>query len=193
MNEPGSMTSAGVPGGVLHRRGRRPLRSRHARQPRPRRRDWRSRTRSTSDRRRRRRAVRGRARTHRLRRSAAVPGGSRAPHVLRGTAHRAGADTRGRGCDDRRGRGGPGDLLDRERHRSASRRMPGRHRCACAAIASYCRRRRSPPSCATSTRHLGDRTRSPRSGGSTCYPNLVNVVAGSGVVLTVDLRNTDDR
>ena len=96
---------------LLHRRGRRPLRPGHARQPRVRRRHG-PRGGARHHRRRRRRPTRRRAGAHRLCRAVAVPGGIGSAR-LRRAAHRAGPDPRGRGCDDRRRRRRPGHLVDR--------------------------------------------------------------------------------
>ena len=83
----------------------------HARQPRLRR--WHgARGGARHPCRRRRCSPRRRAHPHRLRRAAAVPDGRRTPR-LRRAAHRAGADPRGRGDHDRRGRGRAGHLVDR--------------------------------------------------------------------------------
>ena len=95
LEQHGVATEHPVAVGLLHRRGGRPLRARHARQPRVRRRDG-ARGGARRRGRRRRRPPRRRAGPHRLRRAAAVPDGRRAAR-LRRAAHRAGADPRGRG------------------------------------------------------------------------------------------------
>ena len=140
-------TERGVVGGVLHRRGGRPLRARHARQPGVRGRDG-ARGGARRHGRRRRSATRRRAGAHRLCRADAVPGGG-VPALLRRAAHRAGTDPGGRRHRDRRRRRRAGDLVDRAHdHRSVG---ACRHDTDAHAPRSWARRRtRDRASCATS-------------------------------------------
>ena len=174
---------------LLHRRGGQPLRARHARQPRVRRRDGRSRRRSTCG------------------PSTTAPGSAtsstasatparcrarrrRAPHAYVELHIEQGPVLEDEGVDDRRRRGRAGHLVDRADDRRPRRPTPARRRCGCAATPGS----RPPRSPSFARAHRGRRwaaPRSPRSAASRCTPTS-STSCPTAATLTVDLRNTDE-
>ena len=175
LEQRGVDTGAPDRGRLLHRRGGRPLRARHARQPRLR----------------RRAAARGGARRARPSTAPAsatswtrigyagpLPCPGPAPARLRRAAHRAGPGARGRGHHDRRGHRRAGHLVEEltitgQSNHAGTTPMRLRH------DAGYVAAARSPTfvrDLAAETRRPPGRHRRPLE----LHPDLVNVVAGAG-------------
>ena len=188
LEQHGVATERPIAVGLLHRRGGRPLRARHARQPRVRRRAWRSRRRSTS------RAVDDGARLgdelDRIGYAGPLPCPAAAPpHAYVELHIEQGPILEDEGVDDRRGRGRAGHLVDRgDDHRPVG---PRRHDADAPAPRRRLRRgARSSRSCATSPASIG--------GAQVATVGRLEVTPeprqrrAATATLTVDLRNTDE-
>ena len=176
---------------LLHRRGGRPLRARHARQPRVRRRAWRWRRRSTSA-----PPIDGARLGDELARigyagplpcpAAAAPHAYVELHIEQGPVLEDEGVTIG--VVDRRA----GDLVDRadDRRPVGPRRHHADARCGTTPATSP---RRSPRSCGDLAARPRRRTRWPPSAASSVRPEPRQRRARAAPLITIDLRNTDER